>query len=304
MKKETLTVVFALLLVCALVIPGLIIGLSSNKKDKAETTEEVVEDRLNSEQNDSMATITVVDNKTKEDVESLYTQAYSNVESFTYNIYTQIDLMWNRTYTDEQLEQLEKLGGTIDDFKGVTVLGVAGNVIPNLECMTTIKQQNLLVSMESSTVQTFFDFQNKKQYRKAVNLMVNGEQEEGNDWLITDLAAEHMKYSDYFSNIKIDTITEDEEKYYLKGVYDTQTHSNLTWVFYYLTNTYRLNELNAYPVTITMDKKTEQIERIDFDLSAYKEQPLLDDYNIVNFSCYVTFKDINTTNLVLPEELQ
>lgn len=304
MKKDTLTVILALLLLCALIVPGLYIGLTGMKKDNVNKEGISDTDRLESEQTDSLETITVVNNQTKADVNWLYTQAYSNVESFTYNIYTQIDLMWNKKYTDEQLEQLEKLGGTIDDFKGFGVLAVAGNVVPKLECMTTIKQQNLLLSMESSTVQTFFDFNTQKQHRLVNSLVVDGITEEGNNWLTTDLTVEPMKYSDYFSNIKIETITEDNDKYYLKGLYDTQTHSNLTWVFYYLLKTYQLEDLRTFPVTITMDKKSKEIERIDFNLTAYKSQIIMENYDIKNFSCYVTFKDINKTTLVLPKDLQ
>ena len=305
-------IAFAVIIVIIIVL-GLVI-LKHNKKEKTKPT--VTETTVNA--NDASELVTKEIDQANEgsvsisnseiiesdaNIEELIEKAQLGVETFTYTAYCQLDTRWNEEYTDEELQEFQDLGGTDEDFNGISILAIVGNITPTREILTVLSQRNMVTAMESRSTQTIFDFKTKKSYSNTNDLI----KQTTTGWTESDLQdTKPIIFNDFFEDLSYNDVTEDDLFYYIHGVYNynaTQDNNVMNWVLGYILGVFDLDIQNSIPLTIVLDKKTLQVKEINYELTEVIGQSITNMYDITDTQLKVTVKDINNTNILIPDEL-
>lgn len=276
------------------------------KKDDTpvKATQQTVNENIAAEIDTQSSVDKQVDAKSSnENIDNIMKNAVLGIETFTYTAYCQLDTLWNEELSDKDLAQLQSMGGDESTLTGISILGLVGNITPTKECLTVLSQRSMMADIESRSTQTFFDFKTKKSYSQTNNLVT----QESTDWVTSDITSDIILFENFFTNLDLTEIKEDDNNYYISGTYKYNAEddsNNMNWVLYYILSSYNLTLKQDIPVSIIINKTNLQIQEMVLDLNELIDTEIGAGYKITNVQFKVTFKDINTTEVVIPEELQ
>lgn len=303
-KKEGSFYLVLYIGVAFLITVGVIIGVIIHHVNKQDTTVQAQHvDTVIETENELQ---NIIDKKIEAtnsdaDIEEIMHKALLGIETYSYTAYCQIDTYWNKEVSEEEFNQLVAMGGSEDSFKGISILGVVGNVTPTKTCLTVLSQHDMMNDAESRSTQTFFDYINKKSYSQTNNLIT----QKTTDWTVSDITSDNLLFENFFNDIKLWQIKEDDQYYYIDGLYDyNSTTNNMNMIIYYILSTYDLSLEHDIPVTVVIDKTTLQVRELVYNLNELLNKAIKSSYDIKNVQLKVNITDINTTEVVIPEELQ